>query len=346
MDKVIIASTRQNAGKTSLITGLAKAANRKIGYMKPLGDRAIYRKKRLWDHDADLIVSILGLTDNPEDMTIGFDHGKLKYMYNAAQTREKLLQAIAHLERDKEMLLVESGQDMAYGVSVYLDAISIAEQTGGKLLIIVSGDEDTILDDIAFIKKRVDMSQADFGGVIVNKLHDVENFKAAYLPSVAEMGVKVFGVIPYQAELTRFSVDYLADRLFAKVITGESGLNGVVENIFVGAMSINEALRNPSLKKENNLIITSGDRTDMILAVLENNTVGIILTNNILPPPNIISKASSYNIPLLVVPADTYEVAKQIDNLQPLLTKNDPQKVDFLEKLIREHVHVNEIIGN
>lgn len=346
MDKIIITSMRQNAGKTSLIAGIAKAMQRKIGYVKPLGDRAIYRKKRLWDYDAILIASILELTDNPEDMTIGFDHGKLRYMYNEAQTKEKLRQSIAHLELDKDILLIESGRDMTYGISVYLDAISVAEQIDGKLLIVVSGDEETILDDIVFIKKRVELGHVRFGGLIINKVSDVETFENTYLANITEMGLKVLGIIPYQAALTHFSVNYLADRLFAKVIAGEGGLNGMVQNIFVGAMSVNTALRNPALQKENTLIITSGDRTDMILAVLENNTAAIILTNNILPPPNIISKASTDNIPLLAVPADTYEVAKQIDNLQPLLTKDDQQKIDLLGELVRKHVNLKEIINH
>jgi BioD-like phosphotransacetylase family protein len=91
------------------------------------------------------------------------------------------------------------------------------------------------------------------------------------------------------------------------------------------------------------LTITSGDRTDMILAALESNSVGIILTNNILPPPNIISKASERDIPLLLVSTDTYEVAKQIDNLQPLLTKDDTNKIDQLVQLVKEHVNISSL---
>lgn len=93
------------------------------------------------------------------------------------------------------------------------------------------------------------------------------------------------------------------------------------------------------------MIITSGARTDMILAALESNAVGIILTNNILPPPNIISKASERDIPLLLVAPDTYEVAKQVDNVQPLLTQDDTTKIDHLVQLITEHVNISSLEG-
>ena len=345
MDKLIIASTSQNAGKTSIIVGMAKALNKKIGYMKPLGDRLRYRKKQLWDYDSALITNIFGLADDPKNMSLGFDHSKLRYMYDEAATKAKLLEAASSVGKDKEILFVEDSRDICYGISVHLDAISLAQSVGGKLLIVVSGDEDAIFDDITFIKKHIDMSGVDFGGVIVNKLHDLENFENTYLADITEMGIKVLGMVPHRAELTYFTIDYLSEYLFAKVIAGEGGLNNVIQNIYVGAASVNAALRVPTVQKKNSLAITSGDRSDMILAALESKAVGIILTNNILPPPNIIAKASESNTPLLLVSPDTYAVARQIDNLQPLLTKDDAEKIDLLEQLIKEHVKLDEIVG-
>jgi BioD-like phosphotransacetylase family protein len=344
MDKLIIASTSQNAGKTSIIVGMARALNKKIGYMKPLGDRLRYRKKQLWDYDSALITNIFGLTDDPKDMSLGFDHSKLRYMYDEAATKAKLIEAGSQVGKDKEILFVEDSRDISYGISVHLDAISLAQSVGGKLLIVVSGDEDAIFDDIIFIKKHIDMSGVDFGGVIVNKLHDMENFENTYLADITEMGIKVLGMVPHRAELTYFTIDYLSEYLFAKVIAGEGGLNNLVQNIYVGAASVNAALRVPTVQKENSLAITSGDRSDMILAALESSAVGIILTNNILPPPNIIAKASETNTPLLLVSPDTYTIARQIDNLQPLLTKGDAEKIDLLEQLVKEHVKLDKIV--
>jgi BioD-like phosphotransacetylase family protein len=324
---------------------MGRALNKKIGYMKPLGDRLRYRKKQLWDYDSALITNIFGLTDDPKNMSLGFDHSKLRYMYDEATTKAKLLEAASSVGKDKEILFVEDSRDICYGISVHLDAISLAQSVGGKLLMVVSGDEDAIFDDITFIKKHIDMSGVDFGGVIVNKLHDLENFENTYLVDITEMGIKVLGMVPHRAELTYFTIDYLSEYLFAKVIAGEGGLNNVVQNIYVGAASVNAALRVPTVQKENSLAITSGDRSDMILAALESKAVGIILTNNILPPPNIIAKASESNTPLLLVSPDTYAIARQIDNLQPLLTKDNTKKIDLLGQLVKEHVKLDEIIG-
>ena len=91
MKNIIIGSVSEDAGKTSFIVGLAKVMNQKFGYLKPFGDRLIYRKKRLWDYDSALITNIFGLEQSSDDMTIGFEHSKLRYMYDEASTKAKLL---------------------------------------------------------------------------------------------------------------------------------------------------------------------------------------------------------------------------------------------------------------
>ena len=343
MDKVIIASMRKNAGKTSVIVGMAAALNKKIAYIKPFGERILYRKKRLWDYDSALMANLFGLREDPVDMSIGFDHSKLRYMYNEEATQQKLLETISKIGGDKEILFIEGGRDLSYGVSVHLDILSLAKLIGSKLLIVISGDENTIVDDILFLKKYIDLGGVNLGGMIINKVENLDEFRTTHLPAILQMGLPVIGLVPYQSELTFFSIYYLAERLFAKVITGEGGLKRVVKNIIIGAWSADVFLHNPLFKRENKLVITGGDRTDMILASLESDTSGIILTNNILPPAHIISKASERNIPLLMVFSDTYQTAKQIDSLEPLLTKDDGEKVDLLKELILKHVDLNKI---
>jgi hypothetical protein len=345
MNKWVVASMRRSAGKTSVIVGIAAALNKKMAYIKPFGERMLYRKKRLWDYDSALITNLFGLKEDPVDMSIGFDHSKLRYMYDQEGTQKKLLETVANIGKDKEILFIEGGRDFSYGMSVYLDTLSLAKCLGSKLALVVSGEEDTILDDILFLKTHVDLAGVNLSGVIVNKVQNLEDFQNTHLPVIQKLGIRVLGVIPYQSDLTYFSVYYLADRLFAKVITGEGGLKKVIKNIVIGAWSANIFLQNPLFKKENKLVITGGDRTDMILAALEGDTSGIILTNNILPPSNIISKASEKNIPLLMVFSDTYQTAKQIESLEPLLTREDSEKVDLLKQMAEKHVQLGEFKG-
>lgn len=346
MKRVIVASMRKGAGKTSVIVGLAKALGKRIGYLKPFGDRLLYRKKRLWDYDSALITNIFGLTDNPDDLSIGFDHAKLRYMYDAAGMRERLLQSVSRVEHEKEILFVECGKDFSYGVSVHLDALSLAQYLQASLVLVASGDEGTILDDIVFVHTYAQRAQIALRGVIVNKVPNAEDFKSAHGAEITALGVNLLGVIPHRAELTTLEMSHLAENLFAKVIAGESGLRRVVKQIFIGAMSAQAAMRHPGFAQENKLIITSGDRSDMILAALESNTAGVVLTNNIVPPANIISLATERAIPLLLVPYDTYETAKRVEAVEPLLTKDATDKIALLEQLVRDHLDLTALFSD
>ena len=237
MDKFVVTSLRQGAGKTSVIIGITKALNRKIGYIKPFGERFLYRKKRLWDYDAALITNIFGLEENPENMSIGFHHSKLLYMLDEKTTREKLRELLVSVGEGKEIFFAECGKDITYGVSVHLDALTIARDLNAKLIVVASGDEDTILDDVVFFKKHIQMGDVHCKGIIINKVANVADFCDTRLPKIQQHGVEVLGVIPYYKELPFFSVGYLADRLFAKIISGEENLNRTVKNIFIGSMS-------------------------------------------------------------------------------------------------------------
>jgi uncharacterized protein len=343
MKNIVIGSVSEDAGKTSFIVGLGKALGKKFGYLKPFGDRLVYRKKRLWDYDSALITNIFGLEQNSDDMTLGFEHSKLRYMYDEAGTKSKLADMAHNLDSSNQMLLIEGGKDLSYGASVKLDTISLVRYLNAKLILVVSGDEGTIIDDVTFVKKYVDLANIDYG-VIVNKVSNLEDYKNNHLRDITEMGVKVMGVIPCDQSLNQVPMSYIAEKIQARVIAGEGGLNRRVKHVFVGAMSGDAAAQGPFFKKENKIVITAGDRADMIVAAMEKSTSGIILTNNILPRQNLIAKASDLNIPMLLVPFDTFQTAKQIDDMIPLLTKDDSERISTLQKLIEENVDLKAII--
>jgi len=343
MDKLIVGSMHQSAGKTSLIVGLAGALNKKIGYLKPFGDRMLYRKKRLWDYDAMLVTSVFGLEEIPDDISIGFDHSKLLFMYNQQTIHEKLNSMLSDIGLNREVIFIEGGKDIRFGISVSLDPISMAAFTKGRLIIVAGGDENTILDDLVFLRKRIDLAEVDFAGVIINKIPNLQEFKDHYLAGIETTGLNILGMIPFEKKLIEFSVGYLSERLFAKIVTGEDQLEKVVKSTFIGAMQVSAALENPLFSEVGKAVITSGDRTDIILAALEGDTACVVLTDNLAPSPKIISIAKERKIPLLMVPTDLFQIAKQIDKLEPLTTKQDQGKVALLEKLIRENVNLKAI---
>ena len=347
MDRIVVASMGPGAGKTSVEVGLIKALRPEFGYMKPFGERLVYLKKRLWDYDAALMTALFGLKEFPEDMTLGFGQSKLRYMYDEATRQKKLLDMAERLGKDRQLLISEGGAGLRHGGSVGLDPLSVAMALKAKLVVVTAGNEDSVLDDLTFLKRHIDLKGVDFGGVVINKVQSPAEFAESCLPGIRELGMKVLGMVPFEKELTHISVRLLAERLFAKVITGEAGMDRLIKHIFVGAMAADPAHKNTLaniINKESKLIITSGDRSDMILTALDSDTSCVVLTNNVLPPSNIIAKSRDKGIPLLLVPTDTYTTATQIDGLEPLLTKDDTGKLAIVERLMKEHLDLKELM--
>lgn len=341
-NRLLFVSLRSDAGKTSMILGLAKTAKKRCGYIKPFGDRLLYKKKRLWDHDAALLSKALELKEDLESMTLGFDHAKLKYMYDSTALNEKLNQACLQIESDNDFLVIEGGRDLAYGSSINLNAEELAKAIGAKMVVVVHGAADSVADDLTFLKRHVDLS--NIAGVIINKIQDIEDFKNTHLEYLNTLGINILGMIPYDASLEELSIRQICDTLLAKVIAGNDRLDNRVSHIDVGAMSINEIVKNNIFNKKNNLIITSGDRVDIILAALDCEPAGIILTNNILPPAHVIIRAGERDVPLMTVPTNTFTTAKKVDDIEPLLMPQDDDKFQKLEKLVAEYLDINDFL--
>ena len=344
MKSFIVASTREGAGKTSLLIGLSKAMEKRFGYVKPFGDRPLYRKKRLWDVDASLFFTVLGLEEEPETASIGFDHSKLRYTYDRASAFDALRERLDIAGRDRDVVFIEGGKDLSYGASVSLDALTISKELDSPVVIVAGGSDDEIADDLAYVKRFVGTEEAYVAGAIINKVSHLDDFRETYLPEIEALGIDVLGVIPQREELATRSVSTVADRLFARVLAGESGLSNTIRSVAVGAMSVGAAMSDALIREPGKLVITSGDRSDMILAAIDaGGTAAIALSNNIVPPANVISRAGEAGIPLLLVPGDTYAVALQVERIEPLLTAGDEGKIGLLKDLVETYVDLETI---
>lgn len=345
MKDLVIASLRPCAGKTSIILGIAGALGKSFGYMKPFGERVLYRKKRLLDYDSALVKNLYDLDEEPEDMSIGFDHSKLRFMYDEESIKARIKEMAEDIGKGKDLLLIEAGNDLMFGSSVNLDAFKLAEILDGKMVIVISGEDNTIIDDLTFLRDHLKIDKKRFAGVIINKVKDMDDFMITNEDKLEALGVDLIGIIPFKKELTYLSMNYVAEVLFAKILAGEENMGNLVEEIYIGAMSGDSALKNPLFSRSGKLIITSGDREDMCLAALSSDTAGIILTNNILPSSKIIDIAKEKKIPLLLVPGDTFKTAKQIDDMERLITRDDISKRSLLIESVRKNIDIEKLLS-
>ena len=346
MKKIIFASLVPNVGKTALTIALSKNTKKKIAYMKPLGDRMRYSNKKLWDYDADLIQSTLQLDLEPSDMTLGFEHAKLRYMYDENSLKDKFDSHFLEYEKEHDLLIMEGANYLTHGASIGMNSLRLAKLTKAELVIILKGNADTIMDELTFIKYNIVETGVNFKGVILNQIHDMDDIKSPEVcDTIKKLGIKVFGIIPYDSNLKTLLLKQIAEDLLATPLCAEHHVYKYITKIYIGSMSLNEVMKKEYLSKKDKLLIVSGDRSDIIVASIETEASGIILTNNIIPPNNIIAHANEKNIPLLLTRDDTFTVAKKIDKMEALLFKNDDEKFQVLSNLVRQHVDVRGLIG-
>jgi len=329
MKSIVIAAMDEKSGKTTVAYAIAKLTNKKIGYMKPIGDNVLYKEKKVLDYDAILFKEIFGMKEDAEQLCLGIHHSKILHFYEEPLNEFK--KRYERFAEDKELFIIEGGEFLWKGASLGLDAVSISKEINAPIIFVISGDHYEMLDEIEYIKRYKE--RMNIKGIVLNKVTEEDAEKLQ--KSIENFGIDYFGYIPPIKRLKAMKVGYIAEKLFAKVVAGEDGLDKYVENVFIAALSAPEIRRHPDFKKENKLIITGGDRSDVIAACIEDGTSGIILTNNIVPSANILAKANEKAIPLLSMRPDTYTVAKLVENIQPVLLPDEKEKLEMIEKMAK-----------
>ena len=185
-------------------------------------------------------------------------------------------------------------------------------------------------------------------GVIINKIIPEKKSKVEkYLKKAFEkINLKVVGFIPYVDYLSEPDLFQICSAVNGKMIAGYEKRSEKVRNIIVGAMTPRHAL---DYFTPHSLIITPGDREDIILAGLtgypENCIKGIVLTGGLYPHKAILKLIKKYDIPVIISPMDTYETASSINELVVKITELDMDKIEIAAKLIKENIRIEEVIN-
>lgn len=333
---IIISSLDEKSGKTTVALAIAKLSNMKVGYMKPIGDNPIYKEKRVEDYDAIIFKEIFKIENEACEMCLGLRHSKILHFYEDIE--KEFMDRYNRLSTEKELFIIEGGEYLWRGCSLKLDAISISKKINADIIFVVSGDFFEMVDEIDYLSKQ----NLQIKGIILNRVEEEEAEKMK--TEIENRGLRFLGYLPIIEELKAMKVRYIAEKLFANIVAGEKGLDKYVKNIFIAALSASEIKRHPDFKKENKLIITGGDRADVITACIEDGTSGIILTNNIVPSANILAKANEKEIPLLSVRPDTYTVAKLVENILPTILPEEENKIKEIVRKAR--INIEEIVSS
>ncbi|HNX48267.1 MAG TPA: AAA family ATPase [Methanomassiliicoccales archaeon] len=330
MRSLYLGSVVEKSGKSMVTLGLAKNFQGKVGFFKPFKERLMREGDRVIDQDAYLMRHMLK-SDKPEEVLCPFAYDVFR-----AATMDEVKAAYEKAACDCEMMLIEGTREVTTGYMNDVSGLAIAEATGSDL-ILISTSEAAALDKIAMLYKLSKNYKINVKGVILNKTDDLS--VANFLES---KGIKVLGCVPHIPEMTYFTVKEVAEALSANVIVGEGHMDKVVEGVFIGAMTMETALKYMR-RHRRKAIITGGDRSDIQLAALSTDTSCLILTGGMYPANQVVSKAYEKGIPILVTRYDTLATSEMVEHLIARIEPQDAEKVRLVEKAVADNVDLEAV---
>ena len=357
MKSLYISSTEPRSGKSTIALGLMNLLHQRIdhlGYIKPIGN-AIEGKP---DDDAELVRMLYKIEQAPEIINpMSIDEARdILAKGGEDELLTKVLRSFNLIAKDMDIVVIE-GTDYTGSMSALeLDInADISNTLDAPVLMVASGQEravDDIISQVTVAKESFDEKGCDFIGVIVTKV-ETKNHKHIAEALEAELpnhGIPLLGVIPVIELLSYPRMGEIARKLGAEVMFGQEFMSNLVTSPRVGAMSIRNAL--PRLE-EGMLLITPGDREDMILsamvsrvAVTYPNIAGMILCGGLEPSDSVkrlIGGLSGFNIPILQLSDDTFSTTVKVSNMPVSLYARDTQKIEAVYRSIREHVQSEEV---
>ena len=233
-----------------------------------------------------------------------------------------------------DLKLLEGPGDLQEGQLFRLSLAEMANCLNASILLLVRYSSVVVVDTILGAQKLLGDRLA---GVILNDVPASEAVTVSdhVVPFLEHHQIPVLGVMPANRILRSISVKELVHQLDAQVLCCEDRLDLLVEEITIGAMNVNSALKY-FRKSEHKAVITGGDRTDIQLAALETSTNCLILTGQ-LPPTDLIRlRAEELEIPILSVDLDTLTTVERIERVLGQARLHEEIKVRCIEELIAE----------
>ncbi len=356
MNKAIyIATSEANSGKSIVALGLMRmllGKTAKVGYFRPIIDDVKKGKK---DNHINTIISHFNLNINPKE-AFAFTRSEFINKRNEGKEGEifdKIIEKYKNLEEKNDFMLVEGTDFSGEGAAIELDAnILIAKNLGIPAIIVSTGVGKTLDEFINGVHIAYDSfkeKEVEVLAIIANKVQE-KNIEIARTGIEKNLPKDIFvSVIPLITSLNNPTIKEVAKAVDAKILFGKEHINNQSSNFIVGAMQLRNYLGHLC---ENCLIITPGDRADIILGALQANIssnypkiAGIVLTGGITPEKPIVKliEGLAQIVPILSVKEGTFAVANKIGAIRSHMYAENKEKIITSLNTFDKYVEVEKL---
>ena len=354
--RIFIAATRMNDGKTTTSLGLYSALNdgeKKIGYIKPVGQRFVDVNGEKIDEDSFLLTETFDVSVPIQAMSpIVVDKDFTKnYLDDSASIYPKIVNRLCRsFDRaayEKDYIIIEGTGHAGVGSVFDLSNAEVANILNAKVIIVASGGIGRPIDEIALNQALFEKAGADIIGVIINKVQsDKLDFIKHYCGQALEkMNLKLLGVIPENAKLSEPSLSQIIHEIKGECLNTTNNIQSKkIKKVVIGAKT---GLSTIDDIEEGTLIITSGDREDIIQPCIKSNKAsmlsGIILTNAITPNDATLEDIQSSEIPFILSNDSSYSVISRMNKMNIKTQPHDVDKISIIKEILKSNIDLKEI---
>ena len=356
MNKAIyIATSEANSGKSIVALGLMRmllGKIAKVGYFRPIIDDVKKGKK---DNHINTIISHFELDINPKE-AYAYTRSEFINKRNSGKDGEiidTIIEKYKAIEEKNDFMLVEGTDFSGEGTAIELDAnILIAKNLGIPAIIVSTGVGKTLDEFINGLYLAYDSfrdKEVEVLAVVANKVQE-KNLKLVKTGLKKKLPKEVLvNAIPIISSLNNPTIKEIAKAIDAKILFGKDSINNQSSSFKVGAMQLRNYLTH---LEENCLIITPGDRADIILGALQAHISsnypkisGIVLTGGIIPEEPIIKLIDglSHIIPILSVKEGTFDVANKIGAVRSHMYAGNKQKIATSLSTFDKYIDIDKL---
>jgi len=356
--RIFVAATRMDDGKTTTSVGLFSALQQRfprIGYIKPVGQRFVEVEGAKIDEDTVLIndtyrvrtpLRAMSPIAVEPDFTRRYLSGGITH-----QLHDRVRTAFDEAAWEKDFVIIEGTGHAGVGSVFDLSNATVAKLLKSKVIIVSRGGIGRPIDEISLNLALFEKQGVEVIGAIINKVipEKMAMLKEYATIGLAKLGLPLLGMIPLHTELYKPTVNQACVQLRGEFLAGSQHKRRRVAKIGIGAMSSRHAER---LIAPGTLIITPGDREDLIMMILNEDSgttgrssvAGVVLTDGILPHPSVLELIRQRAIPFISTRADVSSATTTIARMTVKTEVGDLDKIGLIQRLIQEHVQVDRII--
>jgi phosphate acetyltransferase len=357
---IFIASAEPYSGKSVIALGLINmllAKTKKIGFFKPIiSQQAPGTREKHIETVLDYFSLPIAYEDtyafNRQDVLQHSEVGDWGEMINT------IIEKFKKLEDAYDFTVIEGSDFLGEGVAFEFESnAAIAKNLGAPVLTIINGENKStaqIVSSALNVLRNFESREVQVLGIVANRVHqdqveDVRQLLLMQLPSEI-----MLTVIPWDKNLQSPTMKEIADSLNASVLFGSHLLSNQADHFITGAMMLPNFLNHI---KENVLIVTPGDRGDILIGTLQANlsanypkVAGIVLTAGTEPEEPVIRLIEGLQtiVPILSVKKGTFETTTTIGAIHSRITADNKVKIgraiDIFEKYVDSAVLDNKII--